>query len=244
VTVKVLVLDIGGNNVKMQVAGSDEVRKFPSGPTLTPDDLVAGVREATKDIAFDAVTVGYPGPVLRGKPVAEPRNLGEGWLGFDFEAAFGRPVKIINDAAMQALGSYEGGRMLFLGLGTGLGSTLISDGHLEPMELGQLPYRKRTFEDYVGRRGLKRLGKKKWRGHVERVVERLTAALLPDYVVLGGGNVKKLKRLPPLARPGDNANAFLGGYRLWDESGRLVPEPSPPRPAGAGKAAKPRRPGS
>jgi polyphosphate glucokinase len=243
--VKVLVLDIGGNNVKMQVAGSDEVRKFPSGPTLTPGDLAAGVREAMKDVAFDMVTVGYPGPVVRGKPVAEPRNLGEGWVGFDFEAAFGRPVKIINDAAMQALGSYEGGRMLFLGLGTGLGSAMISDGHLEAMELGHLPYRKGTFEEYVGRRALKRMGKKKWRGHVERVVDRLTAALLPDYVVLGGGNVKKLKRLPPLARPGDNANAFLGGYRLWDESGSLVSDPPPLRGAGpAGKAAKPRRQGS
>ena len=242
---KVLVLDIGGNNVKMQVSGSEEVRKFPSGPTLTPEELVAGVRQAVEDLAFEAITVGYPGPVLRGKPVAEPRNLGTGWLGFDFEAAFGRPVKVINDAAMQALGSYEGGRMLFLGLGTGLGSTMIADGHIEPMELGHLPYKRATFEDYVGRSGLERLGKKKWRRHVERVVERLTAALLPDYVVLGGGNVKKLKTLPPLCRPGDNANAFAGGYRLWDESGGHVPDPPAPRLARAErKAGRSRRDGA
>jgi polyphosphate glucokinase len=237
--VKVLVLDIGGSSVKMRVSGSEEVRKFPSGPTLTPDELVAGVRQTAGDLAFEAVSLGYPGPVIRGKPVAEPRNLGTGWLGFDFEGAFGRPVKVINDAAMQALGSYEGGRMLFLGLGTGLGSTMIADGHLEPMELGHLPYKRATFEDYVGRRGLKRLGKKKWLRHVERVVERLAAALLPDYVVLGGGNAKKVKTLPPLCRRGDNANAFVGGYRLWDESGGRVPDP--PAARAERKAGRSRR---
>jgi polyphosphate glucokinase len=243
--VKILIVDIGGNNVKMQVSGSEEVRKFPSGPTLTPAELVAGVRKAVEDWAFEAITVGYPGPVVRGKPVAEPHNLGEGWVGFDFVGAFGRPVKVINDAAMQALGSYEGGRMLFLGLGTGLGSTMISDGHVEPMELGHLPYKRATFEDYVGRTGLKRLGKKKWRRHVERVVERLTAALMPDYVVLGGGNVKKLKTLPPLCRPGENANAFLGGYRLWEESGGHVAAPAGPPPAAAqAKAGRSRRDGA
>jgi polyphosphate glucokinase len=242
--VKVLVLDIGGSNVKMRVSGSEEVRKFPSGPTLTPEELVAGVRQAVEDLKFDAITVGYPGPVLRGKPVAEPRNLGTGWLGFDFAAAFGRPVKVINDAAMQALGSYEGGRMLFLGLGTGLGSTMIADGHIGPMELGHLPYKRATFEDYVGQRGLKRMGKRTWRRHVERVVERLTAALLPDYVVLGGGNVKKLKTLPPLCRPGDNANAFVGGYRLWDESGGHVPDPPAPPARPGRKAGRSRRDGA
>jgi polyphosphate glucokinase len=163
------------------------------------------------------VSIGYPGPVLRGKPVAEPQNLGGGWVGFDFEASFGRPVKLVNDAAMQALGSYEGGKMLFLGLGTGLGTTMIVDGIVEPMEIGHLPYRKRTYEDYVGVRGLKRVGKKKWRQYVADVVERLTAALEPDYVVLGGGNAAELKTLPPKCRLGDNANAFKGGFRLWGE---------------------------
>lgn len=240
----VLVLDVGGTSVKMQVAGSEEVRKFPSGPTLTPRELVAGVLDMVGDWKFDAITVGYPGPVLRGKAVAEPRNLGEGWMGFDFATAFGRPVKMINDAAMQALGSYEGGRMLFLGLGTGLGTALISDGHIEPMELGHLPYGKSTFEAHVGRRGLKRMGKKKWRRHVERVVDRLTAAFLPDYVVLGGGNVKKLKALPPLARPGDNANAFVGGHRLWDEPVGRGPDPAvSPSARPERKAGKARRDG-
>jgi polyphosphate glucokinase len=239
----VLVLDVGGNNVKMLVGGSEEVRKFPSGPALTPRELVAGVLDMVRDWKFDAISLGYPGPVLRGKAVAEPRNLGEGWVGFDFATAFGRPVKMINDAAMQALGSYEGGRMLFLGLGTGLGSALISDGHIEPMELGHLPYRKSTFEDHVGRRALKRLGKKKWQRHVERVVDRLTAAFLPDYVVLGGGNAKKLKVLPPLARLGNNANAFLGGHRLWDEAAGRGPDPAAPVARPERKAGKARRDG-
>jgi polyphosphate glucokinase len=226
-TKHILVIDVGGSSVKMQVSGSDEERKFPSGPTLTPKAMVTGVLEAARDWKFDVVTIGYPGPVVRGKPVAEPRNLGEGWVGFDFAAALGRPIKLINDAAMQALGSYQGGRMLFLGLGTGLGTALISEGQIEPMELAHLPYRKGTFEDYVGRRGLQRIGKKRWRRHVERVVELLTEALLPDYVVLGGGNVKKLKTLPPSTRRGDNINAFSGGYRLWDETG--APLRDPPR---------------
>ena len=185
---------------------------------MTAAKMVAGVQQAAADWAFQAVSVGYPGPVLRGRAVSDPVNLGRGWVGFDFAAAFGRPIKVVNDAAMQALGSYEGGKMLFLGLGTGLGSAMIADGVMEPMELAHLPYRKATFEDYVGIRGLERLGKKKWRRVVADVVGRLCAALEPDYVVLGGGNVKKLKELPPKCRAGDNANAFLGGFRLWEHA--------------------------
>lgn len=180
--------------------------------------MVRGVKELAGDWKYDAVSIGYPGPVLHGLPVAEPHNLGPGWVGFDYEAAFGCPVKVLNDAAMQALGSYQGGKMLFLGLGTGLGSAMVLNGIVEPMELGHLPYRKGTYEDYVGIRGLDRLGKKKWRQDVADVVAKLIAALEPDDVVLGGGNVKKLKELPPRCRTGDNANAFLGGFRLWEEA--------------------------
>ena len=214
----VLVVDIGGTSVKLLATGQDVPRKFPSGPGLTPGQMVAGVVRAAAGWDYEAVSVGYPGPVLRGRPVSDPPNLGPGWVGFDFAAAFGRPVKVLNDAAMQALGSYEGGKMLFLGLGTGLGSAVIADGVIEPMELGHLPYRKATFEGYVGVRGLRRLGKKKWRRAVADVVARLTAALEPDSVVLGGGNVKKLKELPPGCRAGDNANAFVGGFRLWERA--------------------------
>jgi polyphosphate glucokinase len=214
----VLVIDVGGTKVKILATGQDTPRKFPSGPELTPKQMVAGVVQAAADWDYEAVSVGYPGPVLRGRPVSDPVNLGPGWVGFDFAAAFGHPVKVVNDAAMQALGSYEGGRMLFLGLGTGLGSALIVDGVIEPMELGHLPYRKATFEDYVGIRGLKRLGQRKWRRAVADVVARLTAALEPDSVVLGGGNVQKLKELPPKCRAGDNANAFVGGFRLWQRA--------------------------
>ena len=216
---QVLVVDVGGNHVKILVTGQETSREFVSGPSMTVEEMVAGVRKAAEDWNYDVVSVGYPGPLLRGKPIAEPHNLAPGWVGFDFEAAFGCPVKLLNDAAMQALGSYEGGKMLFVGLGTGLGSTMIVDGIVEPMELGQLPYRKGTFEDYVGIRGLKRLGNKKWRHYVEDVVAHLIAALEPDYVVLGGGNVHKLKELPPSCRVGENANAFLGGFRLWEEKG-------------------------
>ena len=214
---KVLTIDVGGTHVKILATGQVERREFESGPKLTPKLMIAGVKKLTKDWRYDAVSIGYPGPVLRGRPVAEPHHLGPGWVGFNFEKAFGRPVKIVNDAAMQALGSYKRGKMLFLGLGTGLGSALVVDGIVEPMELGHLPYRNGVYEDYVGAVGLVKHGKKKWRHYVADVVARLVAALEPDDVVLGGGNVKELKQLPPGCRPGDNVNAFLGGFRLWEK---------------------------
>ena len=225
---KILVIDIGGTNVKMLASGQRTPRKFPSGPGLTPRQMAAGVKQVGQEWTYDAVSIGYPGPVRDGRPASEPHNLGKGWVAFNYRAAFGRPVKIINDAAMQALGSYEGGRMLFLGLGTGLGSTLIADGAVLPMELGHLPYRKGTFEDYLGIRGLEQRGKKKWRTSVKDAVGRLVAALQPDSVVLGGGNVKKLKVLPPLCRAGVNANAFRGGFRLWEatDNGKMSVKPS------------------
>ena len=211
----VLVIDVGGTSVKVLASGQTESRSFKSGPMLTPDRMVSDVKKLTRDWTYDVVSIGYPGPVLRGRPIAEPYNLGRGWVAFDFTRAFGRPVKVINDAALQALGSYKGGRMLFLGLGTGLGTTMIIDGMLEPMELGHLPYKKSTYEDYVGRAGLERNGKKRWRRDVADVVERLIAARRPDYTVIGGGNIAKLEALPPGCRPGQNANAFAGGFRLW-----------------------------
>jgi polyphosphate glucokinase len=220
--VNVLAIDIGGTSVKIRASGEKEPRKFPSGPHLTPRQMVAGVKRLARGWKFEAVSIGYPGMVIHNRPVAEPRNLGRGWIGFDYRAAFRKPVKIVNDAAMQALGSYKGGKMLFLGLGTGLGSTVIADGIVEPMELAHLPYRKGTYEDYVGLRGLKKRGKKKWRRHVTDVVAQLTAALEPDDIVLGGGNVKKLKEMPTGCRQGNNANAFLGGFRLWeDKKGKM-----------------------
>ena len=228
----VLAVDVGGTHVKILATGQKERREFVSGPTLTAGQMIEEVKALAKDWQYDHVTVGYPGPVLHNRPVAEPHNLGPGWVGFDFKAAFERPVKVMNDAAMQALGSYKGGKMLFLGLGTGLGSTMIVDGVIEPMELGHLPYRKGTYEDYVGLRGLTAYGEKKWRKHVEDVVARLVAALEPDDVVLGGGNVKHLDELPPGCRVGDNANAFLGGFRAWEEeTGMEGKAPrKPPRP--------------
>ena len=213
----VLVVDVGGTHVKILVSGQKEPRRFESGPTLTAKQMVSEVQKLAGDWRYDLVSIGYPGPVLRGRPIAEPRNLGRGWVGFDFEKAFRRPVKVVNDAAMQAIGSYERGKMLFLGLGTGLGSTLVVDGITEPMELSQLPYKKGTYEDYVGVRGLTKHGQKKWQRYVADVVARLTGALEPDDVVLGGGNAKKLTELPPGCRMGDNANAFLGGFRLWQK---------------------------
>jgi polyphosphate glucokinase len=215
----VLVIDVGGTHVKVGASDQKDIVKIDSGPTMTPAQMVPAVKKATAGWKYDAVAIGYPGPALHGQPVAEPHNLGCGWVGFDFQKAFGKPVKLVNDAAMQALGSYEGGRMLFLGLGTGLGSAMIVDGFLEPMELAHLPYKKgRTYEDYIGLRGLERLGKKRWAGHVFDVVEKLKAALGADYVVLGGGNVKLLKDLPPGARMGENTNAQKGGIRLFQET--------------------------
>ncbi len=217
-TKKILAIDVGGTHVKVLVTGQREPRKIPSGPTMTAGQMARQVKRLVRDWKYDAVSIGYPGPVVHGRPLREPYNLGKGWVGFDFRKAFGRPVQVINDAAMQALGSYRGGRMLFLGIGTGLGSAMIVDGIIEPMELGHLPYKKgKTYEDYIGLRGLERLGKKKWRRHVADVVEQLQAAMEPDYVVLGGGNAKKLKKLPPHTRRGDNRNAFLGGFRLWEK---------------------------
>jgi polyphosphate glucokinase len=214
----VLVVDIGGTSVKILASGHKTHRSFPSGPKLTPKEMVSGVKRLAADWPYDAVSIGYPGPVLHGRPIAEPYNLGRGWVGFNFGEAFSCPVMVINDAAMQAVGSYKGGKMLFLGLGTGLGSTIIVDGIVEPMELGHLPYKKGTYEDYVGRAGLERHGKKKWRRNVADVVARLIAALEPDDTVLGGGNVKKLEALLPHCRAGDNTNAFRGGFRLWGET--------------------------
>jgi polyphosphate glucokinase len=216
---KILVIDVGGTNIKLKTSDQAEVRKVPSGPALTAQQMVDGVRARTGDWSYDAVTIGFPGPVHQGQILKEPVNLGRGWVGYDFARALGKPVKIINDAAMQALGSYHGGRMLFLGLGTGLGNCMILDGVIAPMELGHLPYKKgRTFEDHVGNLGMKRLGRRKWQASVFDVVARLRDALLPEYVVLGGGNVKKLDELPPGCQAGDNDNAFVGGVRLWEKT--------------------------
>ena len=213
----VLVVDVGGTHVKVLATGQREERKFVSGPAMTAKQMVSGVRKITGDRSYDMVSIGYPGLVLHGHPIAEPHHLGGGWVGFDFEKAFQRPVKVVNDAAMQALGSYKGGKMLFLGLGTGLGSALVVNGVVEPMELSHLPYKKGVFEDYVGVLALEKYGKRRWRRYVADVVARLIAALEPDDVVLGGGNAKELKEMPPRCRAGDNANAFLGGFRLWEK---------------------------
>jgi polyphosphate glucokinase len=219
-SINVLVVDIGGTHVKILATGQKQPREFLSGHKLTPKQMVAGVNKLAKDWKYNAVSIGYPGVVIRNRVVADPYNLGQGWAGFKFEAAFKCPVKVINDAAMQALGSYQHGKMLFLGLGTGLGSAMVVDGIVEPMELGHLPYRRHTFEDYVGVAGRKRLGQKKWEQAVKDVIARLIAALEPEDVVLGGGNVKKLKKLPPGCRAGDNANAFVGGFRVWEKIDR------------------------
>lgn len=221
----VLVIDVGGTYVKILATRQKKPRRFASGPSMTPKRMVAGVKELAKDWKYDVVSIGYPGRVLHNRPVAEPHNLAKGWMRFNFEAAFKRPVKVINDAAMQALGSYREGTMLFLGLGTGLGSALMVRGHIVPMELGQLPYKRGVIEDYVGVRGLKRLGKKKWEKILNLLVARFVSALELDDVVLGGGNAKKLDKLPKGCRAGDNANAFLGGFLLWDKTGRM-PEKS------------------
>lgn len=212
----VLAVDVGGSHVKVLVAGEPEPRRFESGPRLTPGEMVAGALELVRGWSWEAVSVGIPTPVRGGKPIAEPINLGEGWVGFDYEGTFGKPTKVVNDAVMQALGSYEGGRMLFLGLGTGLGSALIVDGLVEPLELGHLPFRKQTFEDYVSARALEKRGRKRWRKDVFEVVAQLAAAMEPDYVVIGGGGADKLDELPPNVKLGDNELAFVGGFRLWD----------------------------
>jgi polyphosphate glucokinase len=215
-SLKVLVIDVGGTHVKMLATGQKEPRRFDSGPGMTPGKMVGLVKKAVADWPYDCVTLGYPGPIINGHPLRDPHNLAKGWMGFNFGKAFGCPVKLINDAAMQALGSYKGRRMLFLGLGTGLGSAMIVDGILQPMELAHLAYKNgKTYEDYLGLRGLERMGKKKWRRNVAKITEHLKTALEADYVVLGGGNSKKLKKLPAGARLGDNANAFSGGFRLW-----------------------------
>ena len=218
---RILAVDVGGSHVKVRLSsGGGEDRRFDSGPDLTAQEMADGVKTLTADWAFDRVSIGVPTPVRDGRPTREPVNIGSGWVAFDYERAFGVPTRVVNDAAMQALGSYEGGKMLFLGLGTGLGSTLVVDGVLVPMELGHLPFRKETFEDYVGARGRERLGKRKWREAVFETVAALSAALEPDYVVMGGGNAKKLGELPPNARLGANDNAFVGGFRLWDDGPR------------------------
>jgi hypothetical protein len=215
---KVLVVDVGGTHVKLLATGQREPTKLGSGPTLTAAAMVKAVIGAARGWSYDVVSIGFPGPVIHGRPLHEPHNLGSGWLRFDFERAFGKPVRVINDAAMQALGSYAGGRMLFLGLGTGLGAAAIDGGQLQPLEIAHLPYKKgRTYEDYLGLRGLERLGRKRWERQVHKIAEQLRVALVCDYVVLGGGNARKLKSLPPHSRLGDNANAFLGGFRLWAE---------------------------
>jgi polyphosphate glucokinase len=232
----VLVIDVGGTHVKILATGQKEKREFVSGPTLTAQQMVAGVKQLASDWKYEAVSIGYPGVVLHNRAVAEPHNLGTGWVGFDFGRAFGCPVRMLNDATMQALGSYSHGKMLFLGLGTGLGSTLIVDGILEPMELGHLPYRNGTYEKYVGLRGLKRFGKKKWRWYVADVIEQLSAALEPDEIVLGGGNAKLLKAIPTGCRLGDNDNAFLGGFRVWEHG-----TPSPHKVAAPPVVAGPAR---
>jgi predicted NBD/HSP70 family sugar kinase len=218
---KILVVDVGGNNVKLLVTGQKSPRKVPSGPRLTPGRMVAGVKKAVGDWKYDAVTIGFPGPVKGGRIAREPVNLGRGWVRFDFRKAFGRPVRIVNDAAMQALGSYDGERELFLGLGTGLGAALVIEGVVQPLEIAHLPYRSgKTYEDFLGKRGLDRMGKKRWRRLVHEIVPRLRHAFQMDEVVLGGGNVKQLKELPPSTRLGANANAFAGGFRVWEDRAR------------------------
>jgi polyphosphate glucokinase len=213
--VNILTIDVGGTNIKILANGGTEPRKFASGREMTPEQMVDGVKAAAGDWKYDVVSLGFPGLVHRGSISSEPCNLAPGWIDFNFPAAFGCPVKIMNDAAMQALGSYQGGLLLFIGLGTGLGSALVADGVVVPLELAHLSYRKSEFEDYVGKRGYERLGKKRWQRHVEFVVARLIDALHPDDVVLGGGNARKLKTLPHGCRMGDNAFAFTGGFRMW-----------------------------
>jgi polyphosphate glucokinase len=225
-TVKILVIDVGGTNVKILASGQPTRRKFPSGPTLTPSQMVSTVKKIADDWEYDAISIGYPGRVLRGRPASEPRNLGPGWVGFDFAEAFECPVKLMNDAAMQALGSYKGGTMLFLGLGTGLGAALVVDHVVVPMEWGHFSYKNSTVEDYMGARGLRQLGKKRWKRHVRYGLRRMFEVFSADDIVIGGGNAKKFKDLPAGCRAGDNANAFLGGFRMWEEGSGRKPSSS------------------
>jgi polyphosphate glucokinase len=225
---RVLVIDVGGSHVKFRIGAQGKVNRFDSGPDMTAEQMAAGVTKAVAQSSYDAVSIGYPGLVFHNRITADPHNLGPGWVRFDFEKVFGKPVRVINDAAMQAMGSYKGGRMLFLGLGTGLGATLIVDGVIEPMELGHMPYRNgRTYEDYVGERGRLRLGTKRWRKVVREVIDQLSKVLEVDYAVVGGGNSKRLKNLSENERLGDNNNAFGGGLRLWESTGhplRMAPK--------------------
>jgi polyphosphate glucokinase len=220
---RILVIDIGGEHVKFRIGPHGAVERFASGPQMTPARMMRQLRKLTRGREFDAVSMGYPGVVFHGRIAGEPHNLGRGWVRYDFARALGKPLRIINDAAMQAIGSYQGGRMLFLGLGTGLGATLVIDGVVEPTEVGHMPYKHgHTFEDYVGDRGRKRRGNRKWRKAVRHVIDALKAAFEADYVVLGGGNAMRLKRLPKDVRLGDNRNAFAGGLRIWQERSGLV----------------------
>ncbi len=231
---RVLVADVGGTNVKVSGTGRTDVIKVPSGPELTASAMADGVKAALAGWEYDAVSIGFPGPVANGRPTKEPANLGPGWVGFDYEAAFGRPVRVVNDAAMQAIGSYQGGRMLFLGLGTGLGSALVLEGVLGPLELAHLPYRhEMTYEDYLGLRGYKRMGKEKWQRHVERVCAMLYHAMQVDYIVLGGGQTKKLTSLPAGVRLGSNACAILGGIRIWNDAATTLRHATTDQPVGA-----------
>ena len=223
---QVLVVDIGGTNVKILASGESGPRKFLSGKKLTPAQMVTSIKALAGEWKYEAVAIGYPGQVRGGRIVEEPHNLGPGWVDFDFSGAFGRPVQIMNDAAMQALGSYERGLLLFLGLGTGLGAALVANGVVIPMELAHLPFKKATYEHYLGVRALQRLGRKRWQRHVENGTARMIEALHPDDVVLGGGNAKKLKKLPAGCRAGTNANAFIGGFRLWENA---AGKPAPAR---------------
>lgn len=233
----ILVVDIGGTHVKILASGHTQARRMVSGPELTPAQMVGSVLELAKGWKFDHVSIGYPGVVIRNRPVTEPHNLGRGWVGFDYEAAFGCPVRMLNDAAMQALGGYQGGKLLFLGFGTGLGTTMIVEGVIVPMELAHLPYRKATFEDYVGEHALERFGKKKWRKYVADVIGRLSAALEPEDIILGGGNSRNLDVIPPRCRIGPNGNAFPGGLRLWADHKTAQPKPkTKPKAKRAAKA--------
>jgi polyphosphate glucokinase len=223
----VLVIDIGGSHVKFRIGERGAIQAFESGPKMTPARMTRELRKLLGEQRYDAVSIGYPGLVYHGRIAAEPHNLGKGWVGFDFAAALGRPVRLINDAALQAIGSYRGGRMLFLGLGTGLGATLIIDGVVEPTEVGHMPYKHgSTFEYYVGEQGRKRLGNRRWRKAVRKVVADLGAAFEADYIVLGGGNAAKINKLPPGARLGSNLHAFVGGLRLWDPDSGVITSPS------------------